>query len=239
MGIYNEERLLQLNEVKEKVLKHVENSGFFNIEFYDDSYWFILLSSLNGYIETEGVEYYLSYGEMFNIYRDVVHSLADTGKRISKFSKVSVGQYLLDGNGDGNGNEWSEIKLPKRATTGSAGYDFYAPFDFTLRPGESIKIPTGIRCKIKGNWVLKLYPRSGHGFKYLVKLANTVGIIDSDYYNSDNEGHIMVKLVNTGDKDLVVNKGDAFCQGIFSEYGLTVDDEVDGIRNGGFGSTGN
>ena len=127
-----------------------------------------------------------------------------------------------------------DIKLPKRATTGSAGYDFYTPFSFTLQPGETIKIPTGIRAKMDENWVLKLYPRSGLGFKFRLQLNNTVGIIDSDYFNSDNEGHIFAKITNDSNEEKVLSleKGAGFMQGIFLEYGITVDDEADGVRNG-------
>lgn len=150
----------------------------------------------------------------------------------AKFYIVSKGQYESD-----NGVNYENIKLPKRATKGSAGYDFFAPFDFELAPGESRVIPTGIRCQMTGNYVLQCYPRSGHGFKYLVRLANTVGIIDSDYFGSKNEGHIMIKLVNGGEKALEVKAGDAFCQGIFTRFGITFDDDADGVRDGGFGST--
>lgn len=134
---------------------------------------------------------------------------------------------------------YEELKLPRRATAGSAGYDFYAPFDFTLQPGETIKIPTGIRVKMRTSWVLQLFPRSGLGFKYRLQLNNTVGIIDSDYYDSYNEGHIMVKLTNDSkeEKLLSVKKGEGFVQGIFLQYGLTEDDDTTDIRNGGFGST--
>ena len=90
---------------------------------------------------------------------------------------------------------------------------------------------------MKDNIVLKLYPRSGLGFKYRVRLENTVGVIDSDYYYSDNEGHIQVKLTNEGSKPMTVHKGEAYMQGIFSEYLLAVEDEVTEERNGGFGST--
>ena len=86
--------------------------------------------------------------------------------------------------------------MPERATVGSAGYDFFSPIDFALAPGETIKIPTGIRAKIDDGWVLKIYPRSGLGFKFRLQLNNTVGIIDSDYFYSDNEGHIMAKITN-------------------------------------------
>ena len=90
------------------------------------------------------------------------------------------------------------------------------------------------------DWVLSLYPRSGLGFKYRLQLNNTVGIIDSDYYYSDNEGHIFAKLTNDSNegKALSLNAGDGFMQGIFLPYGITEDDAADGTRNGGFGSTG-
>lgn len=157
-------------------------------------------------------------------------------KTVAKFEKVSKKQF--DEAFDGLVSvPYNEIKLPKRATTGSAGYDFYSPITFTLEPRETIKFPTGIRCKIADGYVLSIYPRSGLGFKYRLRLDNTVGIIDSDYYNSDNEGHIWAKVTNEGDKPVLVNAGDAFCQGIFTEYFITVDDETNGVRNGGFGST--
>ena len=163
-------------------------------------------------------------------------------KRIAKFEKVSLEQFKSDWEFPEKGGAaeiYEKIKLPKRATSGSAGYDFYAPFDIILAPGETIKIPTGIRVKIDDGWVLKLYPRSGLGFKYRIQMNNTVGIIDSDYYLSDNEGHIFCKITNDSNegKTMTLSAGDGFCQGIFVEYGITVDDDVSDIRNGGFGST--
>lgn len=132
---------------------------------------------------------------------------------------------------------YNDIKLPKRATMFSAGYDFYSPIDFVLKSGETIKIPTGIRCKMDEDVVLMIYPRSSLGFKYRMMLENTVGIIDSDYFNADNQGHIFIKFTNHGNKDLVVKKGDAFAQGIFTKYLLTCDDNVIVERKGGIGST--
>lgn len=135
---------------------------------------------------------------------------------------------------------YENIKLPQRATNGSAGYDFYIPFDIAILKNDAVKIPTGIRCKILNGWVLEIYPRSGHGFKHGIHLANTVGIIDSDYYDSDNEGHIMVKLVNESILNLnglELKNGTAFCQGVFKPFGITFDDECSTKRNGGFGST--
>ena len=134
---------------------------------------------------------------------------------------------------------YDEITLPERATKDSAGYDIKSPIDFELPPHTSIKIPTGIRVKMEEGWVLKVYPRSGLGFKYRLQLDNTVGVIDGDYYYSDNEGHIFVKVTNDGKtgKTLTVNKGEGFCQGIFLPFGITEDDSAEEVRNGGFGST--
>ena len=164
-------------------------------------------------------------------------------KRIAKFYKVSKERFTADWT-DTFGQSQKEaekiyeaIRLPKRATAGSAGYDFFAPAEFILKPGETVKIPTGIRVEMQPEWVLKCYPRSGLGFKYRLQLNNTVGIIDSDYFYSDNEGHIMVKITNEGNKTMKVAKGDGFCQGIFLPYGITEDDKTEGTRNGGFGST--
>jgi dUTP pyrophosphatase len=167
-------------------------------------------------------------------------------KRIAKFHKVSLEQFTKDwldtfsSSDEQKAREvYEQIRLPQRATAGSAGYDFYSPITFTLAPGETIKIPTGIRAEIEDGWVLKCYPRSGLGFKYRLQLNNTVGIIDSDYFYSDNEGHMFSKITNDSneDKTAVVEAGTGFMQGIFVEYGITFDDEVMEKRNGGFGST--
>ncbi len=164
-------------------------------------------------------------------------------KRIAKFEKVSFEQFQSGFDNLFSVEElreiYEELPLPKRATKGSAGYDFFAPFDITLAPGQTIKISTGIRAKMEDNWVLKLYPRSGLGFKFRLQLNNTVGIIDSDYYYSSNEGHIFAKITNDSNegKTVSIKKFTGFIQGIFLEYGITYDDEVEEIRDGGFGST--
>ncbi len=161
-------------------------------------------------------------------------------KKVANFEKVSEEQFKKDWDlTEDYKSVYDNIKLPKRATKGSAGYDFFAPVDINLNPGETIKIPTGIRVQINDGWVLKIYPRSGLGFKFRLQLNNTVGIIDSDYYNSDNEGHIFCKITNDSNegKTVCVKAGDGFCQGIFVEYGITFDDDVSDERNGGFGST--
>lgn len=166
--------------------------------------------------------------------------------KIAKFEKVSCENFLSALAADfpqftekERTEMYDAVKLPKRATRGSAGYDFFAPFPFTLAPGETIKIPTGIRVRMEEDWVLQLFPRSGLGFKYRLQLNNTVGIIDSDYYASDNEGHIFAKVTNDSNenKTLAIGQGEGFMQGIFLPYGVTEDDEACEIRNGGFGST--
>lgn len=166
-------------------------------------------------------------------------------KKIAEFKKVSFNQYLEDMKKNFNFDEetlkefYDQILLPKRATTGSAGYDFKLPFSISLKPNETKKIPTGIRVKMSDGWVLLLFPRSSLGFKYRMQLDNTVGVIDSDYYNSDNEGHIILKVSNDTKENKVLeleaNKG--ICQGIFLEFGICVDDDTIENRNGGFGST--
>ncbi len=170
-------------------------------------------------------------------------------KRIADFYKVSsriftdeaVSSLKLE---SGSAEEaYNDIKLPKRATLGSAGYDFYAPVDLIIRPGETVKVPTGIRARMDEGWVLMIFPRSGLGFKFRLMLDNTVGVIDSDYYNSDNEGHIMIKVTNCSGigeaegKTINIAKGQGFAQGVFLPFGITTDDEASGIRNGGLGST--
>ena len=161
---------------------------------------------------------------------------------VGKFEKVSLKQYLESVDSisvEEATNIYNDIKLPRRATRGSAGYDFYAPFDIILKPGETIKVPTGIRAFMDPNWVLAIFPRSGLGFKFRLQLNNTVGIIDSDYVNSDNEGHIFVKITNDSNenKTVSVKKGEGLVQGIFFPYGITSDDDTTESRNGGFGST--
>ncbi len=168
-------------------------------------------------------------------------------ERIAEFEKVSFSQFEADFKknfpliADVN-SVYDNIKLPKRATSGSAGYDFFAPVDFTLEQGKSLLIPTGIRAKISDGWVLNIFPRSGLGFKHRVQLDNTVGIIDADYYNSSNEGHIMIKLscdAHDEGHSVELKAGEGFAQGIFLQFGITLDDEAQGVRDGGFGSTTN
>lgn len=169
-------------------------------------------------------------------------------KGVARFFKVDLERYSIDYKETFQSdnekiinynieNIYNDIKLPKRATMFSAGYDIFSPIDFVLKKGETIKIPTGIRCRMNEDVVLMVYPRSSLGFKYRLMLDNTIGVIDSDYFNSDNQGHIFIKFTNQGSKDLDIKKGMAFAQGIFMNYLLTEDDDVQTFRNGGLGST--
>jgi dUTP pyrophosphatase len=169
-------------------------------------------------------------------------------QRVGEFEKVSYELYraaMLELISTEYGEElieqsYNDLQLPSRATSGSAGYDFKAPIAFTLNPGFSIKLPTGIRVKIDDGWWLGCLPRSGHGVKFRLQLDNTMGVIDSDYYYSDNEGHIFAKITNDGRerKTIYLQAGEGFMQAIFIPYGITHSDDAKGIRNGGWGSTG-
>ncbi|MBO6157829.1 MAG: deoxyuridine 5'-triphosphate nucleotidohydrolase [Firmicutes bacterium] len=133
-----------------------------------------------------------------------------------------------------------DIKLPYIATGSSAGADFYTPVPIDLNPGEEMTVPTGIKAHQAPFVYLQIVPKSGLGFKYYTRLANTVGIVDGDYYdNPSNEGCIFVKIRNEGDKPLHIEKGKAFCQGIFSLYIPDRDyfNREHERRLGGFGST--
>lgn len=156
-----------------------------------------------------------------------------------KFEKISFEQFSKDIKNDKE--LYNSYNLPIRKTKNSAGYDFESLYDFTLKPGEIIKLPLGIKVRMNKDEVFMLYVRSSQGFKYNIRLCNQVGIIDSDYYNNpDNEGHMWIKLQNHGDKDYIVKTKDAICQGIFTKF-LVVDDEDEptNVRKSGIGSTNN
>jgi dUTP pyrophosphatase len=153
-----------------------------------------------------------------------------------KFEKISEEQYNKDLK---EVCSYDDIAIPTRSTKHSAGYDFKSPIDFVLNPGESKKVPTGIKACMNEDEFLAILVRSSMGFKYNIRLCNQVGIIDSDYYNNpDNEGHIFIKIQNEGTEALTINKGDRFAQGIFMNFLITDDDMSFGDRTGGFGSTG-
>ena len=151
-------------------------------------------------------------------------------------------EYLTEGHFEKINKLYDSIKLPKRATKYSAGYDFYVSGDVVIPWGDSYIIPTGIRwvCDKEEdkNKVLQIYPRSGIGFRTGVRLMNTVGIIDADYWEGNNEGHIMVKLHNPMNAYMHIKDGEAIVQGVITEY-HTCDDEEEIVekRTGGMGST--
>lgn len=130
--------------------------------------------------------------------------------------------------------------LPKRGTSKSAGYDIFAPYNITLNPNEEINVPTGLKAYMQDGEVLMAFPRSGLGFKFYCRLANTIGVIDSDYYNNPkNEGHMFVKIRNEGNKTMEIKQGEGMCQMIFMPFLLVDGDSFDNgeERKGGFGST--
>lgn len=174
----------------------------------------------------------VAVAEFEKVSQDTYHKMctqdAEVMLRIPDIGVVGTDHYL------------SEIKLPERSTYGSAGYDFFIPYDLTIRAGETVLIPTGIKVKMAEGYVLMMYPRSGLGFKYKMSLDNTVGVIDSDYYNNEStEGHISVKMTNHSDKDCFIKKGSAYCQGVFHKYYVTDNDHLTEKqkRIGGYGST--
>ena len=166
--------------------------------------------------------------------------------RVAAFEKVSKEQFSADfvscigGNGQAAEALYDNIRIPVRATAGSAGYDIVTPVSFVLAPGESVRIPTGLRIKMQPGWMLLILPKSGLGSRFRLQLDNTMGLIDGDYYNASNEGHIMVPVTNDSKsgKVLELPAGKAFVQAVLVPYGITYDDAAEGERTGGFGSTG-
>ena len=151
------------------------------------------------------------------------------------FEKISFERFSKDIKNDKK--LYNEYKLPRRASKNSCGYDFLAMEDYIIHPGEIKKIPTGYKAKFLSDEMLMIVVRSSMGFKYNVRMCNQVGVIESDYYNNiSNEGHMWVALQNEGDKDYIINKGDAYAQGIFIKF-LTCGDNPEEERIGGLGST--
>ena len=155
-----------------------------------------------------------------------------------KFEKISFKQFKKDFGDDRM--LYDSYELPKRSTKKSAGYDIKSLEDGIIKPGEAMTFKTGLKVCMNDDECLYILSRSSQGYKYNVCLMNSVGLIDSDFYNnSSNEGHFSVRLVNFGTEDYVVKVGDKIAQGVLMKY-LTVDDEeeIKGKRKGGFGSTG-
>lgn len=172
--------------------------------------------------------------------------------RIAKFEKVSFEQFKkdwincflektdgidIDIVGSSIKRIYDEIKLPQRSTSKSAGHDIFAPCDCYIDAHKSILIPTGIKCSLQDDLVLLIFPRSGLGVKNRFVPSNLVAVIDADYVDSQNEGHIFMKMVNDGEDDVLIKQGQAFCQGIIVKYFIADEKEVVAKRDGGFGST--
>lgn len=137
------------------------------------------------------------------------------------------------------GFEDKDIVLPKRGTAFSAGYDFRTIEEVKIEPGEKKMVSTGVKAQMEDDDVLLVVPRSSVGVKKGIRLANTIGVIDADYFNNpQNDGHIMICLENTSKDEVVFPKGERIAQGIFVKYEKTDDDDVKVTRQGGYGSTG-
>lgn len=135
--------------------------------------------------------------------------------------------------------DYPKHQLPKRGSKNSAGYDFFSPINEIIPAHGTVKIPTGVKVYMQPDEVLMIYPRSSIGFKTNIRLSNTTGVIDSDYYNNpDNEGHMWIKFYNPTDEDYHIFIGDKIAQGIFTKFLVTDDDNADQDRTGGLGSTG-
>ena len=148
-----------------------------------------------------------------------------------KFEKISFEQFKKDVVDDKE--LYKKYNVPKRETEFAAGYDFFSLQNFVIKPGETKKIPTGIKAIMNDDEVLLLIVRSSQGFKYNLRMCNQVGVIDKDYYNNkDNEGHIWIKLKNEGEKDYIVKREDKIIQGLFIKY-LTTEDEDNNFSNRG------
>lgn len=164
---------------------------------------------------------------------------------MSHFEKVSFERWKADcgvkGLPDSELKKWfEEIKLPRQATAASAGCDFYMPFNLNFEPGSKMRIATGVRWVTDAgerDRALLIFPRSGLGFKYGLKLSNTVGVIDADYCDADNEGHIIVSFENPSKERVLLKAGTPFVQGIIVKYEIPEGAGSGDARKGGFGST--
>lgn len=168
-------------------------------------------------------------------------------RKVAKFEKVSWGQFQKDyvdtfGEGktinmDDVRKIYDDIKLPCRKTRFSAGHDISIPFNITLPSKEKLMIPTGVRCKMDTDYVMIIAPRSSLGIKKGLRISNTIPVIDSDYYDADNEGHIFVSVINDGKEPIKFKVGDNIVQALFVPYGIADDNVVIAERTGGIGST--
>lgn len=162
--------------------------------------------------------------------------------KVADFEKVSFEQFVEDWEKKmlryPEESIYGDLELPVRKTSDSAGHDFICPADISIRSGDAKVIPTGIRCKIGKGWVLFVFIRSSLGIKAQARIGNGTGVIDGDYYNADNEGHIFIKVENHSPNTLKLAKGEAFAQGVFVPYGVADKETITAKRTGGIGSTG-
>lgn len=165
--------------------------------------------------------------------------------KVARFEKVTFEQFkkdFMDKFGDHYSNDdilqiYQNIKIPKRATKGSAGHDISIPFSISVAATDTLMIPTGLRCEMKNDYVMLVFPRSSLGIKIGIQLVNQTGVIDSDYAHADNEGHIFVCLKNTSSKVVHFEKGQNVVQAVFIPFGVADKEEVTEERTGGIGST--
>lgn len=157
-----------------------------------------------------------------------------------KFEKVSFKEFKrhTSANMHCGADEYDQIILPVRSTSGSAGYDIACPVNITIPGGCSRTIPTGLKVQIEEEWCMLLFVRSSAAIKKGLELQTGVSVIDSDYFdNPDNEGHIFIGVRNTSTRPILITAGERIAQGVFVIYGKTVDDMAAGQRSGGIGST--
>ncbi len=164
--------------------------------------------------------------------------------KVAEFKKVSFEQFYdswintFNNTKDEVKEIYNNIKIPKRATKGSAGHDISIPFDVNIASGDMLKIPTGIRCKMNEGYVMLVFPRSSLGIKNGLRILNTIPVIDSDYFYADNEGHIFICIKNDSNKVMKLKQGDNIVQAVFIPFGVADNEDVLIERKGGIGSTG-
>ena len=160
---------------------------------------------------------------------------------IKENNKVEIHDYNNRVRGFERVSGFDKAVLPARKTTGSCGYDIhiYSTTPTTIKPHESKVFCTGIKAYMPRDEFLAIYIRSSIGIKKHLMLKNSVGIIDEDFYNNeDNEGHILVALYNYGDEPVTLEPFERVAQGVFQKYGVVDNDNADQTRTGGIGSTG-
>lgn len=165
--------------------------------------------------------------------------------KVARFEKVTFEQFkidFMDKFGEHYSNDdilqiYQNIKIPKRATKGSAGHDISIPFSISVAATDTLVIPTGIRCEMEEDYVMYVHPRSSLCIKMGIQLVNQTGVIDSDYAHADNEGHIFVYLKNTSSEVVHFEKGENVVQAVFIPFGVADEEEVTEERTGGIGST--